>query len=180
MAHGLLTGLSVNDRLAALEARRSELEAGRMASPAAPIVACTSGMAEHRRVVVARWSTPSALEARDLVRKLIESASDAVAGAQEVRADHTTQNRRPGEPGRRCYCEVGCGSSIWSIPHTVADLRGVVARAPTATIGMDADSVPSRPARCRKEASSFGRRPGRRRRCYSIRDMASVPMILQS
>lgn len=86
VADGVLSGLAVQDRLAALGSRRSELESELAASPAAPLVALHPRMADH--------------------------GGDAIAGTREVRNDRTRQNRRPGEPGRRSFYCSGCGSRI--------------------------------------------------------------------
>ena len=80
VADGVPAGATVKDRLDALETRRRELEAELAASPAPPIVALHPRMADHYRAVVAsleraleRSDSEAALEARDLVRKLIET-----------------------------------------------------------------------------------------------------------
>ena len=80
VADGVLTGLAVQDRLATLEIRRSELESELATAPAAPLVTLHPRMADHYRTVVAsleraleRSDSEAAAEARDLVRKLIET-----------------------------------------------------------------------------------------------------------
>ena len=80
VADGVLTGAAVKERLDALEARRSTIEAELAQTPAAPVVALHPRMAEHYRTVVgsleralARSDSEAALEARDLVRRLIET-----------------------------------------------------------------------------------------------------------
>ena len=80
VADGVLSGVAVRDRLDALEARRAVIEAELAQTPPAPVVALHPRMAEHYRAVVgsleralARSDSEAALEARDLVRKLIET-----------------------------------------------------------------------------------------------------------
>ena len=80
VADGVLTGAAVKERLDALEVRRSAIEAELAQTPTAPVVALHPRMAEHYRAVVgsleralARSDSEAALEARDLVRKLIET-----------------------------------------------------------------------------------------------------------
>ena len=80
VADGVLTGVAVKERLDALEARRAVIEAELAQTPAAAVVALHPRMAEHYRSVVgsleralARSDSEAALEARDLVRRLIET-----------------------------------------------------------------------------------------------------------
>ena len=80
IAEGVLTGAAVKDRLDALEARRSQIEAELAQAPVAPVVALHPRVAEHYRSVVDsleraldRSDSEAAAEARDLVRKLIET-----------------------------------------------------------------------------------------------------------
>ncbi|WP_366250126.1 recombinase family protein [Brevundimonas sp.] len=80
VAEGVLSGAAVKERLDALETRRAVIEAELAQAPAAPVVALHPRMAEHYRAVVdsleralARSDSEAALEARDLVRKLIET-----------------------------------------------------------------------------------------------------------
>jgi len=70
----------VKERLDALETRRAVIEAELSQRPAAAVVALHPRMAEHYRTVVGsleralgRSAARLALEARDLVRKLIET-----------------------------------------------------------------------------------------------------------
>ena len=80
IADGVLTGAAVKDRLDALEARRTQIESELAQAPVVPVVALHPRVTEHYRTVVEsleRALDPSgseaAAEARDLVRKLIET-----------------------------------------------------------------------------------------------------------
>ena len=80
VADGVLSGLAVKDRLAALETRRAELETELAATPPTPIVALHPRLADQYRAMVAsleqalvRSDSEAAAEARDLVRRLIET-----------------------------------------------------------------------------------------------------------
>ena len=80
VADGVMSGLAVRDRLATLETRRSELEHELANAPVAAFVALHPRMAAHYREVVAsleraleRSGSEAAMEARELVRKLVET-----------------------------------------------------------------------------------------------------------
>lgn len=80
IADGVLTGAAINDRLDALEALRSQIEAELAQAPVAPVIALHPRVAERYRTVVGsleraleRSDSEAAAEARDLVRKLIET-----------------------------------------------------------------------------------------------------------
>ncbi|AQR61860.1 hypothetical protein BZG35_09505 [Brevundimonas sp. LM2] len=80
VADGVMTGLAVRDRLSMLETRRSELQTELATAPAVSIVALHPRMADHYREVVAsleraleRSESEAAMDARDLVRRLIET-----------------------------------------------------------------------------------------------------------
>ena len=80
IADGVLTGAAVKDRLDALEARRSQIESELAQAPVASVVALHPHVAEHYRSVadsldraLDRSGSEAAAEARNLVRKLIET-----------------------------------------------------------------------------------------------------------
>ena len=80
VADGVLTGAAIRDRLAALEARRSQIESELAQAPVTPVVILHPRVAEHYRTVVDsleraldRSDSEVAAEARGLVRKLIEA-----------------------------------------------------------------------------------------------------------
>jgi site-specific DNA recombinase len=80
VADGALTGVAVKDCLDLLEIRRAELEGRLSAAPSPPVVALHPRMADHYRAVVAslervldRSDSEAVMEARDLVRRLIET-----------------------------------------------------------------------------------------------------------
>ena len=80
VADGVLTGAAIKDRLDALEARRSQIEAELAQAPVTPVIALHPRMADHYRTVVGsleraldRGDSEAAAEARDLVRQLIET-----------------------------------------------------------------------------------------------------------
>ena len=80
IADGVLSGAAIKEKLAALEAQRTALEAELAAEEAPSPVALHPGIAEHyRRVVIDlaqalhRSDSEAAAEARDLVRRLIET-----------------------------------------------------------------------------------------------------------
>ncbi|WP_438853248.1 recombinase family protein [Brevundimonas nasdae] len=80
VADGVLSGLAVKDRWAALETRRAELETELAATPPTPIVALHPRLADQYRAMVAsleqalvRSDSEAAAEARDLVRRLIKT-----------------------------------------------------------------------------------------------------------
>ncbi|MEN5115124.1 hypothetical protein ABE453_13965 [Brevundimonas diminuta] len=80
VADGVLSGAAIKEKLAALEAQRAALEAELAAEEAPSPVALHPGIAEHyRRVVIDlaqalhRSDSEAAAEARDLVRRLIET-----------------------------------------------------------------------------------------------------------
>ena len=76
IADGVLTAAAIRDRLDALEARRSQIEAELAQAPMTPVIALHPRVAEHYRAVVDsleraldRSDSEAAAEARDLVRK---------------------------------------------------------------------------------------------------------------
>ncbi|WP_333897533.1 recombinase family protein [Brevundimonas aurantiaca] len=80
VADGALAGVAVRDRLDLLEIRRAELEGRLSAAPSPPVVALHPRLADHYRAVVAslervldRSDSEAVMEARDLVRRLIET-----------------------------------------------------------------------------------------------------------
>ncbi|SJM55251.1 recombinase [Brevundimonas diminuta 3F5N] len=80
VADGVLSGAAIKDKLAALEAQRTALEAELAAEEAPSPVSLHPGIAEHYRRVVGdlaqalhRSDSEAAAEARDLVRRLIET-----------------------------------------------------------------------------------------------------------
>jgi site-specific DNA recombinase len=79
VADGVLGGLAVKDRLAALETRRAELATELAATPPPPIVALHPLAGQYRAMVASleqalvRSDSETAAEARDLVRRLIET-----------------------------------------------------------------------------------------------------------
>jgi site-specific DNA recombinase len=80
VADGVLTGAAIKDRLDALEARRSQIEAELAQAPVTPVIAPHPHMADHYRMVVGsleraldRSDSEAAAEARNLVRRLIET-----------------------------------------------------------------------------------------------------------
>ncbi|MGR6534228.1 hypothetical protein [Brevundimonas sp. RM1] len=108
MADGVLSSAAIKEKLAALEAQRATLEAELTTEVAPSPISLHPGIAEHYgRVVIDlaqalhRSDSEAAAEARELVRRLIETGVDAAAGTGPLCTDHEKQNRRPGEPGRR-------------------------------------------------------------------------------
>lgn len=80
MADGVLSGAAIKEKLATLEAQRASLEAELTAEEAPSPVSLHPGIAEHYRRVVGdlaqalhRRDSEAAAEARDLVRRLIET-----------------------------------------------------------------------------------------------------------
>ena len=80
MADGVLTGAAVKDKLATLDALRATLEAELASEEAPSPVSLHPGIAEHYRRVVSDLAqalhcndSEAAAEARDLVRRLIET-----------------------------------------------------------------------------------------------------------
>ncbi|MFB7881005.1 recombinase zinc beta ribbon domain-containing protein [Brevundimonas diminuta] len=80
VADGVLSGAAIKDRLAVLEVQRATLEAELAAEEAPSSISLHPGIAEHyRRVVIDlaqalhRSDSEAAAEARDLVRRLIET-----------------------------------------------------------------------------------------------------------
>ena len=80
MADGVLSGAAIKEKLATLEDKRATLEAELAAEEAPTPVSLHPGIAEHYRRVVSdlaqalhRSDSEAAAEARDLVRRLIET-----------------------------------------------------------------------------------------------------------
>ena len=80
MADGVLSGAAIKDKLAALEDQRAVLEADLATEEAPSPISLHPGIAEHYRRVVGdlaqalyRSESEAAAEARDLVRRLIET-----------------------------------------------------------------------------------------------------------
>ncbi|MBA4804197.1 MAG: hypothetical protein H2038_06070 [Brevundimonas sp.] len=80
VADGVIAGVAVKERLEALEARRAELEEELAASPAPEVLALPPCITERYRAMVTsleralqRNDSEAAVEARNLVRKLIET-----------------------------------------------------------------------------------------------------------
>ena len=80
VADGILSGMAIKDRLDTLETRRAELESRLAISPEPSVVTLHPNVVNHYRAVVGsleraleRSDSEAAVEAKDLVRKLIET-----------------------------------------------------------------------------------------------------------
>lgn len=80
VADGVITGATVRDRLAALEARRAELDEELATSASHEVIALHPRTADRYRAMVAsleraldRSDSEAAIEARNLVRQLIDT-----------------------------------------------------------------------------------------------------------